>query len=415
MRRESVTSEEGLEGKLFLQYYGRIDPKPTIHVTSEIIEEKYVVVLKVEKGHATPYYYFNGNKREAFLRIGNESVPVTSEQLNELILKGRNQTYDLLPTKYYLKDFSFSLLKATYKDKTGLDFEESDFLSFELVESGGRLTNAGLLFADRVPLRHSRVFCTRWNGIEKSSIFDDSVDDKEFSGSLIFLLNSTTDFIRNNSRMAWKKTDMGRVEKYDYAPRAYFEAIVNALIHRDYLVIGSEIHVDMYDDRLTIWSPGGMFGGGTVDEKDIYQMESRRRNPVLADLFSRLSLMERRGSGLRKMVAESEKLFGYNEVFKPIFHSTKDEFRVTFWNLNYISHDTPQVTPQVKIQRLLLFCSQPRSRDEMMKEIAIKDRKYFVQSYLNPLLESGKLKRTIPDKPRSSKQKYIAVLETNIS
>jgi len=61
---------------------GRIDPKPAIHVTSEVIEGKAVVVLNVEKGHATPYYYFNGNKREAFLRIGNESVPVTSEQLN---------------------------------------------------------------------------------------------------------------------------------------------------------------------------------------------------------------------------------------------------------------------------------------------------------------------------------------------
>jgi len=178
---------------------GRIDPKPAIHVTSEVIEGKAVVVLNVEKGHATPYYYFNGNKREAFLRIGNESVPVTSEQLNELILKGRNQTYDLLSSKYYLKDFSFSLLKATYKERTGLDFEESDFLSFELIDSNGRLTNAGLLFADRVPLRQSRVFCTRWNGIEKSSIFDDAVDDKEFSGNLLFLLTSTTDFIRNNS------------------------------------------------------------------------------------------------------------------------------------------------------------------------------------------------------------------------
>lgn len=123
----------------------RIDPKPAIHVTSEDQEGKSVVVLRIEKGHATPYYYFNGNKREAFLRVGNESVPVTSEQLNELILKGKNQTYDLLPSKYYLKDFSFSLLKATYKDKTGLEFEESDFLSFELVEPDGRLTNAGFL------------------------------------------------------------------------------------------------------------------------------------------------------------------------------------------------------------------------------------------------------------------------------
>lgn len=167
--------------------------------------------------------------------------------------------------------------------------------------------------------------------------------------------------------------------------------------------------MDMYDNRMTIWSPGGMFGGGTVDEKDIGSMESRRRNPILADLFSRLLLMERRGSGLRKMIAETEKLFGYKEQFKPIFHSTRDEFKVTFWNLNYVSNDTPQVTPQVKIQKLLFFCSEPRSRDEMMKEIGIKDRNHFSENYLNPLLKTGKLRRTIPDKPRSSKQKYVAV------
>jgi ATP-dependent DNA helicase RecG len=270
-------------------------------------------------------------------------------------------------------------------------------------------------------MRHSRVFCTRWNGIEKSSIYDDAVDDKEFSGNLIFLLRSTTDFIRNNSHMAWKKTDTGRVEKYDYAPRAYFEAVVNALIHRDYLVIGSEIHVDMYDDRLTIWSPGGMFGGGTVDEKNIYQMESRRRNPILADLFSRLLLMERRGSGLRKMIAESEKLFGYKEGFKPVFHSTRDEFRVTFWNLNYVSVVTPQdtdhVTDQVadqveiKMEKILLFCSSPKSRKEIMDHLELSHTRSFRELYLNPLLKMGKLSRTIPDKPNSSKQKYITVID----
>ncbi|MFW6262580.1 MAG: ATP-binding protein, partial [Thermotogota bacterium] len=359
-----------------------------------------------------------------FLRIGNESVPVTSEQLNELILKGKNQTYDLLPSKYYLKDFSFSLLKATYKDKTGMEFEESDFLSFELVEPDGRLTNAGLLFADKVTLRHSRVFCTRWNGVKKSSIHDDAVDDKEFSGNLIYLLHSTTNFIRNNSHMAWKKTDAGRIEKYDYAPRAYFEAVVNALIHRDYLIIGSEIHVDMYDDRMTIWSPGGMFGGGTVDEKDIDSMESRRRNPILADLFSRLLLMERRGSGLRKMIAETEKLFGYRDQFKPVFHSTRDEFRVTFWNLNHVPSDmledtdhvtdyvTDHVTDYVEIKKkeILAFCSSPKSRKEIMNYLNLSHPDNFRKLYLNPLLESGKLKRTIPEKPRSVNQKYITNL-----
>jgi ATP-dependent DNA helicase RecG len=131
------------------------------------------------------------------------------------------------------------------------------------------------------------------------------------------------------------------------------------------------------------------------------------KQPILADLFSRVLLMERRGSGLRKMVAETENLFGYRQQFKPIFHSTRDEFRVTFWNLNYISHDTDQVAQKMK--ELLLFCSSPKSRQEMMDHFGLSHIRTFRETYLNPLLEVGKLRRTIPDKPRSSKQKYVIV------
>lgn len=97
---------------------------------------------------------------------------------------------------------------------------------------------------------NSRLFCTRWNGLEKGSIFDDALDDKEFEGNLIYLLQNGSDFIRNNSKVRFAKKAQYRVDKPDYAGRAVTEALVNALIHRDYIVRGSEIHIDMYDDRL---------------------------------------------------------------------------------------------------------------------------------------------------------------------
>ena len=76
---------------------------------------------------------------------------------------------------------------------------------------------------------------------------------------------------------------------------------LNALIHRDYIVLGSEVHIDMFDDPVEITSPGGMFGGVSIQEYDIYSIRSMRRNPVIADLFHRMKYMERRGSGLRKI------------------------------------------------------------------------------------------------------------------
>ena len=99
----------------------------------------------------------------------------------------------------------------------------------------------------------------------------------------------------------WKKTANSRIEMPDYCERSVFEALVNALIHRDYLILGSEVHIDIYDDRLTITSPGGMADGTRIQERDIFNISSTRRNPVLADIFGRLGYMERQGSGFRKI------------------------------------------------------------------------------------------------------------------
>ena len=86
--------------------------------------------------------------------------------------------------------------------------------------------------ADQHIVYNSRIFCTRWNGLEKGSIFDDALDDKEYEGNLIYLLKNATDFIKNNSKVRFAKEAQYRVDKSDYAERAITEAIVNALIHR---------------------------------------------------------------------------------------------------------------------------------------------------------------------------------------
>jgi ATP-dependent DNA helicase RecG len=132
----------------------------------------------------------------------------------------------------------------------------------------------------------------------------------------------------------FEKIALERIDKPDYAERAVFESLVNALIHRDYIIIGSEIHIDMFDDRLVITSPGGMYKGKAIQEQDIDYIASERRNPVLADLFHRMKYMERRGSGLRKIINETEKLPGYSNEYRPGFFSDTS-FQVTLKNINY--------------------------------------------------------------------------------
>lgn len=98
----------------------------------------------------------------------------------------------------------------------------------------------------------------------------DALDSAEFSGSLIILLNEGVSFVKRNMKTRWKKTADSRVEMPDYCERSVFEALVNALIHRDYLILGSEVHIDIYDDRLTIYSPGGMADGTRIQEPKFY-------------------------------------------------------------------------------------------------------------------------------------------------
>ena len=266
------------------------------------------------------------------------------------------------------------------------------------------------------------MFCTRWNGLEKGSIFDDALDDKEYEGNLIYLLKSSSEFIRNNSKVRFVKEAQYRIDKPDYAERAVTEALVNALIHRDYIVLGSEVHVDMFDDRVEITSPGGMFGGGSIQEYDIYSIRSIRRNPVIADLFHRMKYMERRGSGLRKIVSETEKLPGYTELYKPEFSSTATDFRVILKNVNYHPGHSIIVTPHDKTydtthdathdathDRILAFCMEPHSKAEIAEHCGYKNTKNFTQKYLRPLLNDGTLSMTLPDKPKSKNQKYITV------
>jgi predicted HTH transcriptional regulator len=132
-----------------------------------------------------------------------------------------------------------------------------------------------------------------------------------------------------------------RVNKPDYADRAVFEALANALMHRDYSVIGSEVHVDMYDDRLDIYSPGGMPDGSLIQNLDIEVVPSIRRNPAIADVFHRLDFAERQGSGLRRICEETENLYGYTEEFAPKFVSTPSAFHVILKNMNFGKSSMP--------------------------------------------------------------------------
>lgn len=120
---------------------------------------------------------------------------------------------------------------------------------------------------------------------------------------------------------------MRREEKSDYPYKAIREVLVNALIHRDYQNVGSEIHVDMFDDRIEIMSPGGMMNGSRIQDLNLYKIPSMRRNEIISDIFGRLHFMDRRGSGIQRILGSYE---GFKN--KPEFYSDNTAFWVTLPN-----------------------------------------------------------------------------------
>lgn len=108
---------------------------------------------------------------------------------------------------------------------------------------------------------------------------------------------------------------------------------VNALTHRDYLIQGSEVHVDMYDDRMVIYSPGSMPEGRLIQTMNLEDIPSVRRNPVIADIFAQLGYMERKGSGMGKIINPIKALPYFEERMLPSFFSDRAQFTVTFPNM----------------------------------------------------------------------------------
>ena len=200
------------------------------------------------------------------------------------------------------------------------------------------------------------------------------------------------------------------------------EGVVNALIHRNYLEIGSEVHIDMIDDRIEIYSPGGMVSGISLEGKNLLKIPSKRRNPILADIFSRLKYMERRGNGFKKILADYEGQVEFYETKMPVFDADNDDFTLTLYNLNYgtnyathvnenvienvieISEEKmKQLMPEYSKKKLTKACEilkmiseNPNiSIDELRIALDVTDR--TIARYISELKDKGIIEQKGPD------------------
>ena len=235
------------------------------------------------------------------------------------------------------------------------------------------------------------------------------LDNKRIEGTLSEQVAEAIAFCKRNmkTRTIIDKQTGARKDVDEYPIAAIREAILNAVVHRDYSIYteGTPVQLVLYRNRIEIHSPGNLYGRMTVDQLGVARPDLR--NPALATMAESLTRAENRYSGIPTMRREM-KLHGLPE---PVFENRRNEFVVTFFNAQVAEQreETKDTEPESGTASLLEFCRIPRTRAEIKDFMNIGTFSYIYSRYIATLVESGQMKLILPDKPRSRKQQYQTV------
>lgn len=270
------------------------------------------------------------------------------------------------------------------------------------ITKGGVPTLAGLMTFSKYPQAYFPQLCitaVSLPGTDQGAVGDGGerfIDNRRITGAIPDMLEEAVEFVRKNSRTKTIIDNNGhRADKPEYPIKAVREAILNALIHRDYSIHTENvpIGIEMYRDRMEITNSGGLYGRISIDA--LGKVRPETRNAALANMLELLNVTENRYSGIPTMRSE----FANAGLPAPIFSVVHGEFKVIM--KNGLFDETKSVT-----DLLVDFCSIPRSRSEIVDFVG-KSKNYVMSQIVRPLVEKGRLKMTMPDKPQSPHQRFV--------
>jgi len=249
------------------------------------------------------------------------------------------------------------------------------------------------------------LMMARFKGLDKTEF----MDQKMLRDPAFKLLEEAQLFCQRHFPLPGKivPEDFHRQDKPLIPPLAIREILVNALIHRDYTIYGGSIHLAIFDDRVEVWSAGRLPAGITAETLSKEHL-SVRRNPIIADVFHLVGLIEKWGRGTNRVIEQCLSA----GIAPPAFRETGPSTVVTFKvPVSARSQVDPKYTPS-KTQvdpklELLQFCVIPQGVQQMMAHLNLKNRKSFTRLYLRPLLIERTLAMMDPGSPNSPKQKYV--------
>ena len=215
--------------------------------------------------------------------------------------------------------------------------------------------------------------------------------------------------MRRNTRTRTAVVDGRREDVPEYPENAVREVIANSLMHRDYgpYSNGTPTRLMLFSNRLEVWNPGGIYGGQSVE--DLGYVNVQTRNPTLVSMLEIQGVAENRHSGI-PVIRDEMRRAGLRP---PVFWDVRGTFTAQLFNEpEEMGHEGVAVTAGgVSLEEILAFCSVPRSRREVAEHFGI-GVSYMGSRYLNPLVADGKLAMTIPEKPKSKNQRFVATRGT---
>lgn len=381
------------------------------------VEGKIVVSAEipgVDVSERPVFYKGVGRIRGSYVRVGESDEPMSEYEVYSYDAFRKRTRDDIRPVSgsrlslFHQKRVEH-YLKAVKLERKNLANHVPDEEILELmgVVTEGIPTIAGLMTFSIYPQTYFPQLCITAvviPGTEMGAIGEEGerfIDNERITGAIPDMLDAAVDFVRRNSRT---KTIIGedgvRRDKPEYPIKAVREAILNALVHRDYSIHTENvpIRIEMYRDRMEIISCGGLYGRITIDS--LGKVRPDTRNAALANMLELLDVTENRYSGIPTIRSE----FRNAGLPAPIFSVRHGEFTVVFKNNIYQAEGGKK---QGNMQDdIVEFCSIPRSRAELI-EFTGMSRYYTMSAIVQPLVEEGKLIMTIPEKPKSPKQKYL--------
>ncbi len=418
--------------------------RPDISVVD--IDNKKIVAVRIEalSQRSKPCYYKpKGLHNGAYLRIGDRDDNMTEYEIYKYISYKDNIKDDLRPVIGATTDDLDTELLNKFIEKYTLDKPKfSKFSNEEILLNAGILvriedklfpTVAGIMVFGVYPQKYfpqwfiAAIVVPGFEIAKLGKVGERFIDNKRIEGNIFEMYNATIGFLNRNMKVGMRLNPQTglREDLPEYPIEGLREAISNVLLHRDLSQYKESVYskVVIYKDRIEFRNVGSLYGENTIEKIKDPKTNVEVRNETMVKLIETLGgVLENRHTGIKTMIDEMNEA----KLPEPIFKNEREDFVVTFYNGEYpelypkellkeenaqenTQENNKKHTRKLSEKAILEYCITPRSLKEIAKKFEYKNIRNFRERYINPLLENGKLKMTIPEQPRNRNQKYISI------